>query len=261
MAQPPRCAEEAPATIGDRGIQRPPRVLIIIPAYNEQAAVGQVIASVREHCPFADMVIVNDGSTDDTQTIARAQSVKVLDLPINIGIGGAVQCGFRYAVAHNYDIGVQVDGDNQHDPRYVRAMVDRMVAEDADLVIGSRFLADCGFRSTATRRAGIRLLRWLITALGRQYVSDPTSGMRAYSRATMRALAKYYPQEYPEPECAFMLIRHGRKVVEVPVTMNERRGGKSSIGPLASILYMLKVAVAIALHMISNRIVFEETSA
>lgn len=261
MARPPRHAKETPATIEDRTIQRRPRVLIIIPAYNERAAIGQVIASVRKHCPFADLLMVNDGSTDDTRDIAEAYAVKVLDLPINIGIGGAVQCGFTYAVAQDYDIGVQVDADGQHDPRYVRAMIDRMLAESAEMVIGSRFLEDSGFQSTAARRIGIRLLRWLITALGRHYISDPTSGMRAYSRTTMQALAKYYPQEYPEPECAFMLIRHGRKVVEVPVTMNERRGGKSSIGPLASILYMLKVAVAIALHMISNRIVFEETSA
>lgn len=260
MAQARNPTETVPAsTTGETAGPRP-RLLIIVPAYNEQAAIEQVITAAREHCPFADIVVVNDGSTDNTGKRARAQRAKVLDVPINVGIGGAVQCGFKYAVAQDYDIAVQIDGDGQHDPRYVQALVDRLLGADADMVIGSRFLSAGGFRSTAARRVAIRLLRWLIAGLSGQYVSDPTSGMRAYSRATMQALASYYPQEYPEPECAFMLIRRGYLVAEVPVAMHERRGGKSSISPLASVLYTVKVAVAIGLHMISRRLAPKECS-
>jgi hypothetical protein len=244
---------------GERDKQQA-RVLVIVPAYNEQASIGSVIGAVRGHCPSVDLVVVNDGSTDDTAARARACGAKVLDLPINVGIGGAVQCGFQYAVGEGYDLAVQVDGDGQHDPRYVRVLADRLRGAAADMVIGSRFLAEGGFRSTAARRVAIRLLRGLIRVLSGEQVSDPTSGMRAFNQATMELLASYYPQEYPEPECAFMLIWRGYKVTEAPVKMNERRGGRSSIGPLASMLYTVKVAVAISLHMISKRFPPKESS-
>ena len=221
------------------------RVLAIVPAYNESANLPHVIGDLRQHCPDWDVVVVDDGSRDATGQVATVLGAVVLQLPFNLGIGGAVQTGLIYADRHGYEVAVQLDGDGQHNAREAARLVDTLLSRKADVVVGSRFFSPEGFRSTMVRRFGIRILCLVIRLLTRSCVTDPTSGQRALGRRAISLLACNYPQEYPEPETIYVLRQAGCHVIEVPVTMNARRGGRSSIRALDSLLYMVKVLLAI----------------
>lgn len=220
------------------------RILVIIPAYNEAANIFQVAATVKN--AGYDYIIVNDGSTDDTLSICRKHDLNVLDLSVNLGIGGAVQAGHRYAQLYNYDIDIQFDGDGQHDITYIAALVNG-VESGADLVIGSRFLDvhSSEFKSTFLRRIGINWLSTLIQLISHQRITDPTSGFRACNKRAINLFCQSYPTDYPEPESIVDAARLGLQISEVPVSMNERQGGASSIGRLSSVYYMIKVTLAI----------------
>lgn len=228
------------------------KVLVIIPAYNEEGNLPSLIRDISSKYPQYHLLVVNDCSEDRTWSLCKELGVDVLDLPINLGIGGAVQAGYRYALYKGYDIAVQVDGDGQHDPEYIALLVDAVV-NGADLCIGSRFLEGEGFQSTFTRRLGIKYFSWLIEFFTGRRVSDPTSGFRACNRKVIEFFAKDYPRDYPEPETVVVLNRRGFKVEEAPVRMKGRREGKSSITALKSVYYMVKVSLAIVVASIRKR--------
>ncbi|MBO5207801.1 MAG: glycosyltransferase family 2 protein [Lachnospiraceae bacterium] len=227
------------------------KVLIIIPAYNESANIEQVINYLVSQAPEVDYIIVNDGSTDNTLKICEEQHYHYLDLPINLGIGGAVQAGYVYALKNDYDIAVQMDGDGQHDIAYLDEVLKPILSEEADIVIGSRFLKKEGFQSSQTRRIGIKILSMLIKLTTGKKVVDVTSGYRAVNRKFIEIYAKDYPADYPEPEAIVTAIMHRGKVVEVPVKMKAREGGESSITFRKSIYYMIKVTLAILVCRLS----------
>jgi len=226
--------------------------LAVLPAYNEEKNLPALYRELREKAPEYDVLAVNDGSTDGTLACCRENGIPALDLAVNLGIGGAVQAGYRYAAEHGYGIAVQVDGDGQHDPAFLESMYEKLLSEDADMVIGSRFLEREGYQSTALRRQGIRYLSRLIRLLTGKTVTDPTSGFRMVRRPVIEVFAEDYPQDYPEPESLVRLLRQGKKVVEVPVRMRERSGGASSIGKSASMGYLIKVTAAILLERMRN---------
>jgi glycosyltransferase involved in cell wall biosynthesis len=228
--------------------QAPLKVLVVIPAYNEAENLPHVVADVRAQAPTWDIAVVDDGSRDATAAVARQLGAILLRLPVNLGIGGAVQTGLIYGHRHGYDVCLQVDGDGQHDPAESVRLVQALTESGADAVVGSRFLSDSGFQSTFARRLGIRVLRTILSKLTGEAVTDPTSGQRALGRRAIALLAGDYPQEYPEPEVIYMLSRNGLRLVEVPVAMRARRGGQSSIRLVHSILYMAKVLLALFIH-------------
>ena len=219
--------------------------LIIIPAYNESANIENTVKDIVNNAPDFDYVIINDCSTDNTLEICERNGFNVVNLPLNHGIGGAVQTGYRYAYNNGYDIAVQVDGDGQHDPAFLTKMAEVMVAEKADMLIGSRFLEKEGFQSSRVRRMGITYFTWLIKLFTRKKITDPTSGLRMINSDIIEIFAESYPRDYPEPESVVHVIRLGKNVREIPVIMRERQGGKSSIRFFSSIYYMIKVTVAI----------------
>jgi glycosyltransferase involved in cell wall biosynthesis len=221
------------------------RRLAIVPAYNEEESVAKVIAEVRAFDPGFDVVVVDDGSVDRTAKVAREAGAYVLKLPFNLGIGGAMQTGFRFAFERNYDLAVQIDGDGQHDPQELPKILAPLVADEADIVVGSRFTGDGAFRSSFTRRIGIKIFAWTVSAVVRQKVTDTTSGFRAVNRQGIRLFAADYPHDYPEVEATVMVVKHRLRLTEVPVTMRERAGGVSSINAWASIYYMAKVLLGI----------------
>lgn len=222
-----------------------PRVLIIIPAYNEAATIADVVASLHVHAPDADVVVVDDGSADATAAIVAAlPGVHLLRLPFNLGIGGAMQTGFKFAMRRGYDIAVQCDADGQHPAEYLPALVARVADGDADMVIGSRYVKDSGYQPSLLRRVGKSLLsRWVHLLIGGG-VTDTTSGFRAMNRRALAVVSTVYPEDYPEPEVLVILHRFGLKVVEMPVTMRPRQGGTTSIRPQGAAYYMVKVTLA-----------------
>ena len=203
--------------------------LAIIPAYNEEESIIRTVEDLRANAPGYDCLVINDCSKDDTLDLCLRHGIRVLDVSVNLGIGGAVQTGYLYAYRNGYDIAVQFDGDGQHDARYLSLMADTLLAESADMVIGSRFIQKDGFQSTSARRFGIRYFTGLLRLLFGRTITDPTSGFRMCSRRTIQLFVKSYPRDYPEPETAGRLLRKKWKVVEVPVSMRERTGGTSSI--------------------------------
>ena len=228
-----------------------PKVLVIIPAYNEEEAILSTVADLRTHSPEVDCIVVNDCSRDRTRALLQEHGIPYLDLPLNLGIGGGVQTGYRYALAHDYDIAVQFDGDGQHQAAYLRPLIQPILDGEADMTIGSRFMhrsgGDKGFQSSVLRRAGINLLSVLIRLVTRQALQDVTSGFRACGRELIALFAENYAQDYPEPEAIVTATVYGYRVREVPVVMNERQGGVSSIRALKSVFYMVKVSLAILL--------------
>jgi glycosyltransferase involved in cell wall biosynthesis len=226
------------------------RLLVIVPAFNEEASIGRVIGQVHEAVPHADIVVINDGSTDATALIADRCGAVVLDLPHNLGIGSAMQTGFMYARNNGYDIAVQVDGDGQHDTQEIPEIVGQLLSSDADVVIGSRYIEDRGYITPWPRRIGIIILSEIISLLVRKRITDPTSGFRALNRRTIHFCAHDYPFDYPEPESVVLFKQAGIKVLEIPVTMNPRYGGQSSITPLRSGYYMIKVILAILIGLL-----------
>ena len=225
------------------------KVLAIIPAFNEERSLAGVVSAVRRASPGIDVCVVDDGSMDSTARVARGLGVVLLSNPINLGIGGAMQAGYLWARDHGYDAAVQVDGDGQHDPSFLPALLEPLASGRAGLVVGSRFLASerGGFRSTRIRRAGIRYLSWALLLRCGARVTDPTSGFRAGSRAVIELFAATYPSDYPEPESIALAAGRGISVVEVPVKMSKREHGQSSITPLRTIYYLVKVTLALAL--------------
>lgn len=219
--------------------------LIIIPAYNESANIENTVKDIVNNAPDFDYVIINDCSTDNTLEICERNGFNVVNLPLNLGIGGAVQTGYRYAYNNSYDIAVQVDGDGQHDPAFLEKMAETMLAENADMLIGSRFIEKEGFQTSRARRMGITYFSWLIKLFTRKKITDPTSGLRMINSDIIKIFAESYPRDYPEPESVVHVIRLGKNVREIPVIMRERQGGKSSIRFFSSIYYMIKVTVAI----------------
>jgi glycosyltransferase involved in cell wall biosynthesis len=227
--------------------------IVIIPAFNESGAIVQTIKAVKRSTT-ADILVINDGSLDDTALKAQQEGVLVISLAVNLGIGGAVQTGLQYAQAKGYDVAIQVDGDGQHDPTFIPTMINEMVNAGAGLVVGSRFKElNKGFQSTFTRRLGIKFFVGLINALTGMSVTDPTSGFRCYDRRSMEIFSYYYPTDFPEPEALVIAYRHGLRIVEVPVVMKERLAGLSSIGKIKSGYYMLKVSLAVLLAMIRRK--------
>jgi glycosyltransferase involved in cell wall biosynthesis len=219
--------------------------LAIVPALNEEATVGRVIDEIRELDPDFDIVVVDDGSTDRTAGIAADRGAHVLRLPFNLGIGGAMQTGYRFAFERGYDVAVQVDGDGQHDPSQLPVILAPVLSGEADLCVGSRFAGGAGYRSSFARRLGIRLFAAVVSAVVRQKVTDTTSGFRAVNRRGIALFAADYPHDYPEVEATVMCVKHKLRLREVPVQMRERGGGASSITALRSIYYMTKVLLAI----------------
>lgn len=222
-------------------------LLIIIPAYNESGNIEKTIGMLKEHTPEFDYVIINDCSTDNTLEICRKNKFNVVDLPINLGIGGAVQTGYRYAVQNGYQYAVQIDGDGQHNPEFIKSMLETIRSQQVDMVIGSRFIENQGFQSSFARRIGIVFFEKLIKILTGAKVTDPTSGLRLINRQVVEQFAKHYPSDYPEPETIVSLLTSGYTVSEIPVLMNEREHGTSSITLSKSVYYMIKVSVAMLL--------------
>ena len=221
--------------------------LIIVPACNEAEAIGSVLAELREHAPRYDVVVINDGSTDETAAVARAAGHKVVDMPFNLGIGGAVQAGFKYAIERGYAIAVQMDGDGQHRADQIERLVAPVRAGECQVCSGSRFLNGEHYDGSAARRQGTRLLSWLCSALSGRRITDATSGFRAFGPRALEYLASYYPADYPEPEAIVLLSRRGMPVREVPVEMRPRQAGRSSIGGARSVYYMAKVCLSLLL--------------
>lgn len=227
------------------------KVLIIIPAYNEAQNLEKVIDNIVLHYPQYDYVIINDGSTDETAEVCRKKSYHVINLAVNLGIGGAVQTGYRYAEAIGADIAVQLDGDGQHDVAYIEKLIAPIIKEEADISIGSRFIEKTGFQSSALRRIGIRWLSTVIHLTCGKRILDVTSGFRAVNSRFIEVYKNEYSSDYPEPEAIVAAAMHKARIAEVPVIMHERMGGISSINPGRSIYYMIKVTLAILICRLS----------
>lgn len=222
--------------------------LIIIPAYNEESNIEKTVTAIQENAQGFDYVIINDCSTDHTRQICEDKGYNIVNLPINLGIGGAVQTGYKYALRHDYDVAVQVDGDGQHDPEFLSVMAEHLLKNNLDMVIGSRFIEKEGFQSSQLRRVGIVIFSKLITILTGTKITDPTSGLRMIGPNVMALFAADYPRDYPEPETTARLLHNHFKIKEIPVQMRERQGGVSSISPGKSIYYMVKVTLAILIE-------------
>ena len=225
----------------------PMKKLIIIPAYNEADSIQKVVENLTLYYQAYDFIVINDCSIDNTVEILSQENVQYLDLSYNLGIGGAVQTGYIYAMKNGYDVAIQMDGDGQHDPQFLDALITPIENGQADVCIGSRFVECGGFQSSGIRRVGIRFLSLLIYICTGKRIKDVTSGFRAVNKRMIEFYAKNYPQDYPEPEAIVMAIRNHAKVEEVPVVMHERENGSSSITLKKSIYYMIKVSLALLL--------------
>ena len=224
--------------------------IIIIPAYNEEENILDTVNKVKTYKDF-DYIVINDGSVDRTEKMLSG--INHITLVRNLGIGGAVQTGYKYALQHGYDIAVQIDADGQHNPEYLDKMIEVMLETKSDMVIGSRYIEKEGFQSTASRRFGKNILTFIIKLLTKKTITDPTSGFRVCSKNAIFMFANGYPVDYPEPETVVQLLAKGRTVTEVPVKMNSREGGTSSITPMKSLYYMIKVSISMVFSYINNR--------
>lgn len=224
--------------------------LIIIPAYNEEASILNTVEEVEACSDSFDYIVINDCSKDKTEEICEKYNINFVSLPVNLGIGGAVQTGYKYAMKYGYDYAVQIDADGQHDPQYLESMFEYMEKENLQMLIGSRFIKKEGFQSSNLRRAGIRYFTFLIKLLTGVVITDPTSGLRMVNRDVIALFSKEYPTDYPEPESVVAVIKNAMKVKEMPVIMRERSGGVSSISMKKSIYYMVKVTLAIIIERI-----------
>jgi glycosyltransferase involved in cell wall biosynthesis len=229
-------------------LSQPTKILIILPCYNEEQSIGSILQQLKPiNVPKCELIAlpVNDASTDNTLNEIKKHSNHYLDLPKNLGIGGAVQSGLKYAYENNFDIAVQMDGDGQHPPLELIKIIAPILNNEADVCRGSRFIDKEGFQSSFLRRAGIKFLSGLIKLKCGQTVLDCTSGYRAFNKKAIEECVKYYPKKYPEPESALHLIKKGIRVKEVPVIMEARDGGTSSISGWRGIYYMVRVSIAI----------------
>lgn len=232
------------------------KTLIIVPCYNEQDNIAGLYNEICEKAPY-DVLFINDCSTDKSEEILQRENIPHLALPLNLGIGGAVQTGYLFALRNGYDIAVQLDGDGQHDPAFVDELIAPIKQGSADLVIGSRFLNKAGFQSSTARRAGIKFFRGLILCLTGKKITDATSGFRAASRKAISLFVHFYARDYPEPESNTLALRNKLRIMEVPVVMRERQGGKSSIFGIKSVYYMFKVTLGILISLIKPRLKVE----
>lgn len=221
------------------------KTLIIIPAYNEEECIKRVVESVYSANKNVDVLVVNDGSNDSTSSEVKKTKAVCIDLPINLGIGGAVQTGYLYAYENHYDIAIQLDGDGQHDPKYIKQMVDIISNEDIDMVICSRFIENTGYEQSFLRNLGNKILSFEIKLLGNKKIYDTTSGYRAVSKDIIKYFANKYPCDYPEPDTNLKLILNKKKIKEIPSFMYPRTTGKSFVSPYKSIKYMVKVSLAL----------------
>jgi glycosyltransferase involved in cell wall biosynthesis len=230
------------------------RKLAIVPAYNEEGMVGRVVREIGRHAPGFDVVVVDDGSVDATAVVAEREGATVLRQPFNLGIGGAMQAGYKYALHNDYDVAVQVDGDGQHKPEYLPAMLDALhTSGAADMVYGSRFLGDPGYEVPLGRRVGNRIFGVVLSRIVQQEITDPTSGFRMVNRKGIELFARDYPHDYPEVEAILMLHAHRLRIHEIHVQMNARGFGESSIDYPRSAYYMLKVMLAIFIGLLRRR--------
>jgi glycosyltransferase involved in cell wall biosynthesis len=227
----------------------PPRILVVIPAYLEERSIGELVRSLRARCPY-DVLVVNDGSTDRTSEAAREAGATVLDLPCNLGIGGAVQTGFLYARDHGYDVVVRIDGDGQHEVEDIPKVLEPVLAGRADAVIGSRFLGQAEYRGSIPRIFGIQHFRWLVNLFTGYRVTDPTSGYFAINRRLIEFYSNHYPSDYPEVDAYILMHRLGARALEVPVRMYDRAEGKSSITTFRAVYYMVKVTLSFLINCI-----------
>ena len=227
------------------------KIVALIPAYNEEEAIGQVVADVKSYLPEADVVVINDGSTDSTADRARERGAYVLDLPYNLGIGGAVQTGYMFAAEMGYDIAIRFDGDGQHDPAEAHKLLDPIRKKQADVVIGSRYMkTGNGYKSSFIRFLGIKLFGAITSCIVHRKVCDVTSGFQAINRRVIEFYSFDYPSDYPEIETIPLLHRAGFQSLEVPVSMKERQAGNTSITPAKSIYYVVKVMLALLMGLL-----------
>jgi glycosyltransferase involved in cell wall biosynthesis len=228
------------------------KTLIIIPAYNEEESLPGVIRDLRENIRFADILVVNDGSRDATARTAQEMDVAVLSLPFNLGIGGAMQAGYLYAEQGGYDIAVQFDGDGQHLAGEIEKLLRQIKEGSADLVVGSRFLKRGRYNASAFRKIGIWIFSAVLSRILGMPVTDSTSGFRAVNRRVIKFFSRTYPDDYPEVEALVLLHKAKLRIAEVPVSMRERTGGRSSITPIRSVYYMIKVLLAIFIDLLKK---------
>jgi glycosyltransferase involved in cell wall biosynthesis len=228
------------------------RVLAIVPAYNEAETIESVIREIQKKVTDIDICVVNDGSTDNTKTVAQIPGTVVISHPFNMGIGATVQTGFMYALRNNYDIAVQVDADGQHDPSFINALLSMLQENKYDVASGSRFLKKSGYKSSLLRRVGIIIFEVINRLVIRQRITDSTSGFRAFNRSAIKFLANKYPEDYPEPEVLIILKKNGFRITEIPAEMRSRQGGQSSIRGFKSLHYMVKVILAILMESIKE---------
>ncbi len=241
---------------------QPARLLVIIPAYNEAASLPALFGELNAlrqssiwPAPWQlDVLVVNDGSTDNTAEVMAGlpagRHLRMISLACNLGVGGAVQTGLQFAARQGYDLAMQVDGDGQHPPLEIPRLAEKMSEGQWDMVLGSRFLQAKGFQSSAGRRLGIRLFSWVLSVLCRQKFTDTTSGFRIWNRRAIAVLAEEYPEDYPEVEAILLLHQAGLRMTEVPVRMASRTAGRSTIGMLQAIIFLVKVPLALAMNLI-----------
>lgn len=233
------------------------KVLIIIPAYNEEKNIKKTVEKlikINDNKLYElDYIVINDGSKDNTIEVCQKNNIKVISLVNNLGIGGAVQTGYKYAYYNGYDIAIQYDGDGQHDPRYIEKLIEE-INNGYNMVIGSRFIERLSeFRSSSSRQIGIKILSFFIRLFGNVKIYDPTSGFRAVDKKGIKLYAHNYPIEYPEPSSAVDLIKSNLTIKEIPVEMHKREHGKSSINLVKSCYYMASVCIAIMISGLRKR--------
>lgn len=245
MARPPRtrCLLKP--------VQHDAKILVLIPCYNEEANIVAAVERLRAACPEVDYIVINDCSTDGSAALLKSHGYPYLDLPVNLGIGGGIQCGYVYAQTNGYDVAVQMDGDGQHDPAYLWDIVNPVLRGELDMCIGSRFITHEGFQTSFMRRVGIRFLSGMILLLSGRRVLDVTSGFRATNAEMTAYFASHYASDYPEPEAILSASLAGFRVGEAPVVMQERQGGVSSINAVKSIYYMVKVSLSLVIDRLS----------
>jgi hypothetical protein len=232
------------------------RNLAIVPAFNEVDAIATTVAAIRAAAPDFDVLVVDDGSEDATAARASTAGAEVLRMPFNLGIGGAVQGGYIYALEHGYEVAVQVDGDGQHDPNHIHDLLERLRSdEELNMVTGSRFIErdGDGYRSSPARRIGIRVFSSIVSAITRQRVTDPTSGFRMTNRRGIELFARDYPHDYPEVEAILLMHAHRLRSCEIPVRMRPRMTGESAISSSQSVYYMVKVLLAVFVGLFRRR--------
>lgn len=230
------------------------RVLVVMPAHDERESVGRTIRLIRQQMPEAEVVVINDYSSDDTTACARREGADVVELPWNLGYGGAVQTGFKYALVHDFDYVIQMDADGQHDPACARALIAPVKAGEADVTIGSRFLGNATYRIPGLRRLGMKVFSMIVTFVTRRHFSDPTSGYQAMNRKAMEFFARdNYPSDFPDADTIILLSLAGFRVREVPVTMQARTAGTSMHSDLGAFYYVAKMMLSILMVLLRRK--------